>query len=137
MSEAVEEKTPVTLPVIAIVGRPNVGKSSLFNAVVGRKLAIVHEMSGVTRDRVSCDVRFQGQMFTLVDTGGLNTLDDTEKNVEFTKADFIPTKDTNGSIDKVRNIDIAFGLWNYDTTQNELEIEISKFEIVLPAENSK
>ena len=71
------------LPVIAIVGRPNVGKSSLFNAVVGRKLAIVHEMSGVTRDRVSCDVRFQGQMFTLVDTGGLNTLDDTEKNVDF------------------------------------------------------
>ena len=62
---------------------------------------------------------------------------DTEKNVEFTKADFIPTKDTNGSIDKVRNIDIAFGLWNYDTTQNELEIEISKFEIILPAEKTK
>lgn len=72
-----------SLPVIAIVGRPNVGKSSLFNAVVGRKLAIVHEMSGVTRDRVSADVRWQGRMFTLVDTGGLNTLDDTEKNVDF------------------------------------------------------
>ena len=71
------------LPVIAIVGRPNVGKSSLFNAVVGRKLAIVHEMSGVTRDRVSTDIRWQGQMFTLVDTGGLNTLDNTEKNVDF------------------------------------------------------
>ena len=71
------------LPVIAIVGRPNVGKSSLFNAIVGRKLAIVHEMSGVTRDRVSADVRHNGQMFTLVDTGGLNTLDDTEKNVDF------------------------------------------------------
>ena len=83
MAETVEEKTPVTLPVIAIVGRPNVGKSSLFNAVVGRKLAIVHEMSGVTRDRVSADIRFQKQMFTLVDTGGLNTLDDTEKNVDF------------------------------------------------------
>ena len=78
-----EENFNNELPVIAIVGRPNVGKSSLFNAVVGRKLAIVHEMSGVTRDRVSCDVRFQGQMFTLVDTGGLNTLDDTEKNVDF------------------------------------------------------
>ena len=71
------------LPVIAVVGRPNVGKSSLFNAIVGRKLAIVHEMSGVTRDRVSADVRHQGQMFTLVDTGGLNTLDNTEKNVDF------------------------------------------------------
>ena len=72
-----------SLPVIAIVGRPNVGKSSLFNAIVGRKLAIVHEMSGVTRDRVSADVRHQGRMFTLVDTGGLNTLDNTEKNVDF------------------------------------------------------
>ncbi len=70
-------------PVIAIVGRPNVGKSSLFNAVVGRKLAIVHEMSGVTRDRVSADIRWQGQMFTLIDTGGLNTLDGMEKNVDF------------------------------------------------------
>ena len=76
-------ETDNTLPIIAIVGRPNVGKSSLFNAIVGRKLAIVHEMSGVTRDRVSADVRHQGQMFTLVDTGGLNTLDDTEKNVDF------------------------------------------------------
>ncbi len=71
------------LPVVAIVGRPNVGKSSLFNAIVGRKLAIVHEMSGVTRDRVSSEVRYNGQVFTLVDTGGLNTLDNTEKNVDF------------------------------------------------------
>ena len=80
MSDEVISQTP---PVIAIVGRPNVGKSSLFNAVVGRKLAIVHEMSGVTRDRVSSDIRWQGRMFTLVDTGGLNTLDNTEKNVDF------------------------------------------------------
>ena len=57
--------------------------------------------------------------------------------IQFTKDDFIPSKDTNGSIDKVKNIDIAFGLWNYDTTQSELEIEISKFEIVIPADNSK
>ena len=77
------QENTAELPIIAIVGRPNVGKSSLFNAVVGRKLAIVHEMSGVTRDRVSADIRWQGQMFTLVDTGGLNTLDNTEKNVDF------------------------------------------------------
>ena len=82
MSEEVNNQTAEP-PVIAVVGRPNVGKSSLFNAVVGRKLAIVHEMSGVTRDRVSADIRWQGRMFTLVDTGGLNTLDDTEKNVDF------------------------------------------------------
>ena len=55
-----DEKTNMIPPVVAIVGRPNVGKSSLFNAVLGRKLAIVHEMSGVTRDRVSMDIRWQG-----------------------------------------------------------------------------
>ena len=71
------------LPIIAIVGRPNVGKSSLFNAVVGRKLAIVHEMSGVTRDRVSADVPWEGRMFTLIDTGGVNILDRADRNVDF------------------------------------------------------
>ena len=76
------QTAPVLPPVIAIVGRPNVGKSSLFNAIVGRNLAIVHEMSGVTRDRVTADVRWQGRIFTLIDTGGLNTLDGMEKNVD-------------------------------------------------------
>ena len=79
MSEANVKAIP---PVIAVVGRPNVGKSSLFNAIVGRKLAIVHEMSGVTRDRVVADIRWQGRAFTLIDTGGLNTLDGMEKNVD-------------------------------------------------------
>ncbi len=69
-----QENTPATLPTIAIVGRPNVGKSSLFNAIVGRRLAIVHEMSGVTRDRVAARVQRNGRSFTLVDTGGLGML---------------------------------------------------------------
>ncbi len=59
------------LPVIAIVGRPNVGKSSLFNTIVGRRLSIVHEMSGVTRDRVTAPVVWGGRRFQLIDTGGL------------------------------------------------------------------
>lgn len=79
---ASENELPVVPPVIAIVGRPNVGKSSLFNAIVGRKLAIVHEMSGVTRDRVTADIRWRGRIFTLIDTGGLNTVDGMEKNVD-------------------------------------------------------
>lgn len=64
----------IHLPTVAIVGRPNVGKSSLFNAVVGRRLAIVHEMSGVTRDRVAATVSKNARRFTLIDTGGLGTL---------------------------------------------------------------
>jgi GTP-binding protein len=56
---------------IAIVGRPNVGKSALFNRIAGRRIAIVHDQPGVTRDRVSAEVEWQGRQFTLVDTGGI------------------------------------------------------------------
>ena len=59
---------------IAIVGRPNVGKSALFNRIVGRRIAIVHDQPGVTRDRVSAEGEWGGHTFTLVDTGGIGLL---------------------------------------------------------------
>ncbi len=60
---------------IAIVGRPNVGKSALFNRIVGRRISIVHEECGVTRDRVVCETEWDEQYFELIDTGGLGTID--------------------------------------------------------------
>ena len=58
-------------PVVAVVGRPNVGKSTLFNALAGSRISIVEDTPGVTRDRIYADVTWLNYQFTLVDTGGI------------------------------------------------------------------
>ena len=71
---------------IAIVGRPNVGKSALFNRIAGRRIAIVHDQPGVTRDRIAAEVEWHGRPFTLVDTGGIGLLRREKANDVIVKA---------------------------------------------------
>ena len=59
-------------PLVAIVGRPNVGKSTFFNKMAGHRISIVEDVPGVTRDRVTADVEWLGHAFTLIDTGGID-----------------------------------------------------------------
>ncbi len=60
----------IRVPVLAVVGRPNVGKSTLVNRILGRRQAVVEDTPGVTRDRVAYDANWRGRSFTIVDTGG-------------------------------------------------------------------
>ena len=70
------------IPVVAIVGRPNVGKSSLFNCLAKRRIAIVDDFSGVTRDRISTLIEREGTLFEIIDTGGIGVVDRDDLDLE-------------------------------------------------------
>lgn len=76
---------PETLPAVVIVGRPNVGKSTLFNAIIGDRRSIVGDEPGITRDRIYGEANYRGKKFVLIDTGGIIPDDDAHIPTEILK----------------------------------------------------
>jgi len=80
----------MTLPIVAIVGRPNVGKSTLFNRLAGERLAIVDDTPGTTRDRLFAKTEWNGHLFHIIDTGGIDPTSSSSKTpLSISSADFI------------------------------------------------
>src|SRR3982074_1440568 len=67
---------PAALPLVAVVGQPNVGKSTLFNCLIGQRRSIGGDEPGITRDRIYGEVEWSGERFSIVDTGGIIPDDD-------------------------------------------------------------
>ncbi len=75
----------MALPTIAIVGRPNVGKSTLFNRIAGERISIVEDVEGVTRDRIYATGEWLNRSFSMIDTGGIDDVDAPSWNKSSTR----------------------------------------------------
>lgn len=108
---------------IAIVGRPNVGKSALFNKICGRRSAIVDEAEGITRDRLYAQADFFGRPFTLIDTGGIDSRSTAPFNSEIKQSAELAIREADGLIFVV---DSEVGVTDLDAELAGLLLKINK-----------
>jgi GTP-binding protein len=122
----------MTKPIVALVGRPNVGKSTLFNRIVGRRIAIVEDLPGTTRDRLYGDAEWGGVDFVVVDTGGLEVTGGSQG----TRAGgSIPAKRSKAAPDKSRpstgyTVGVESGLF-LEEIRGQAQIAIAEADVVV------
>ena len=111
-------------PVVALVGRPNVGKSTFFNRLVGERLAIVDDTPGTTRDRVLADADWNGVTFTVIDTGGLDPTHGGKTPLSIGSADFINEIRTQAQI-AIEDADVVVLLTDGETGVTAADKEVA------------
>lgn len=121
-------KKTLNLPLVAIIGKPNVGKSTLLNRLVGKKEAVVHETPGVTRDRVYVECDWSGKEFLVVDTGGIIFDDDDELASSIRKQAELAIKEADVILFVV---DVRAGISNDDIQIAEMLRRINKKTILV------
>jgi GTPase len=115
----------MTKPVVALVGRPNVGKSTLFNRLVGERLAIVDDTPGTTRDRIFADSEWNGITFTVVDTGGIDPSHGGKTPLSIGSADFIQQIKAQATI-AIRDADVILLLVDGQTGPTPADQEVAE-----------
>jgi GTP-binding protein len=115
----------MTKPVVALVGRPNVGKSTLFNRLVGERLAIVDDTPGTTRDRIFADSEWNGIVFTVVDTGGIDPIHGGKTPLSVGSADFIKQIREQATI-AIREADVILLLVDGQTGPTSSDEEVAQ-----------
>lgn len=111
-------------PVVALVGRPNVGKSTLFNRLAGERLAIVDDTPGTTRDRIFADSEWNGRSFTIVDTGGIDPTHGGRTPLSVGSAEFIEQIRTQAQI-AIRDADVVLLLVDGETGPTPADQEVA------------
>jgi GTPase len=115
----------MTKPIVALVGRPNVGKSTLFNRLVGERLAIVDDVPGTTRDRLFAECEWNGRAFIIIDTGGIDPTHGGKAPLSIGSADFIDEIREQAQA-AIREADVVLLITDGETGVTEPDLEVAK-----------